>query len=230
MLVIYLSAIRVLREKKKPPDIFASLINPVVAQTLLLNMKNNRNGRSAILSEKDYAKIRREIRSPKYKLLFDIAWFTGERWGAILQLTKTDVYNSDGSPRNEITFKARTRKASPDGKRQTRQVPTHELLKEVLANYKHDSDGNYLFPCRDGSRPIKLRVVDTMLRSAVERAGLAVKGISTHSTRRSFITRLWLKGIDLLTIKRITGHKSYQVLEGYIEDNLNRIAEAINLL
>lgn len=193
-------------------------------------MKNNRNGKAAILSEKDYAKIRREIRSQKYKLLLDLAWFTGERWGSLLQLTKSDVYNADGSPRDEITFKARTRKASPDGKRQTRQVPTHELLKEVLANYKPIDNSIYLFPCKDGSQPIKLRVLDTIFRNAVERAGLSAKGISTHSTRRTFITRLWEKGIDLLTIKRITGHKSYQVLEGYIEDNTNRIAGAINLL
>lgn len=193
-------------------------------------MKNNRNGKSAILSEKDYARIRKEIRSAKYKLLFDLAWFTGERWGALLQLTISDVYNVDGTPRSEITFKARTRKASPDGKRQTRQVPCHETLKEVLANYKPSSDSIYLFPCKDGSQPIKLRTIDIIFRKAVDNAGLTAKGISTHSTRRTFITRLWERGIDLLTIKRITGHKSYQVLEGYIEDNTNRIAGAINLL
>lgn len=193
-------------------------------------MKNNRNGKSAILSEKDYAKIRREIRSAKYKLLLDIAWYTGERWGAILQLEKLDVYDTNGVPRSEITFKARTRKATPDGKRQTRQVPTHETLREVLANYKPDNDSIYLFPCRDGSCPIKLRVLDTIFRNAVDRAGLAAKGISTHSTRRTFITRLWEKGADLLTIKQITGHKSYQVLEGYIEKSNSRIIGAINLL
>lgn len=193
-------------------------------------MKNNRNGKAAILSEKDYAKIRRELRSPKYKLLLDLAWFTGERWGALLQLTKSDVYNNNCTPRDSITFKARTRKASPDGKRETRQVPTHELLKEVLANYEPRTDTIYLFPCKDGTKPIKLRVIDEIFRNAVERAGLTAKGISTHSTRRTFITRLWEKGIDLLTIKRITGHKSYQVLEGYIAENDNRIIGAINLL
>lgn len=193
-------------------------------------MKNNRNGRSAILTEKDYAKIRREFRSEKYRLLFDIAWFTGERWGALLQLEKLDVYDTKGNPRNEITFKARTRKASPDGKRQTRQVPTHELLKEVLKNYKSDNDSIYLFPCKDGTQPIKLRILDSIFRNTVERAGLTAKGISTHSTRRTFITRLWEKGVDMLTIKRITGHKSYQVLEGYIEENTDRITGAINLL
>nr|MCC5640549.1 site-specific integrase [Nostoc sp. CHAB 5844] len=92
-------------------------------------MKNNRNGQAAILTETDYSKIRRHIKSQKYKLLFDLAWYTGERWGALVQLSVEDVYNSDGTPREYINFRARTRKASPDGKRKTRQVPVHPVLR-----------------------------------------------------------------------------------------------------
>ncbi|MDJ0800177.1 MAG: tyrosine-type recombinase/integrase [Calothrix sp. MO_167.B12] len=193
-------------------------------------MKNNRNGKAAIINEREYAKIRKEIVSAKYRLLLDLAWFTGERWGALLQLEVSDVFNDDGSPRKFITFKARTRKASPDGKRETRQVPTHETLQELLTAYKLPKDNKFLFPNRAGDSTLKLRVADKIFRTAVEKAGLGTKGISTHSTRRSFITRLWKKGVDMFSIKQITGHKSYQVLERYIEDDTNRIQEAINLL
>ncbi|MDJ0737669.1 MAG: hypothetical protein QNJ47_27040 [Nostocaceae cyanobacterium] len=75
-------------------------------------MKVNRNGQTAILTDADYAKIRRQFRSDKYRLLFDLAWYTGERWGALIQLEVEDVYQSNGEPREEITFKARTRKAA----------------------------------------------------------------------------------------------------------------------
>lgn len=193
-------------------------------------MKNNRNGKAGIINEREYAKIRKEIRSAKYKLLFDLAWFTGERWGALLKLEASDVFDSDGTPRDCITFKARTRKASPDGKRQTRQIPTNETLKEILKAYKVPEGQKYLFPNQAGDAPLGLRFADKILRMAVDRAGLSAKGISTHSTRRSFITRLWKKGADMLTIKRITGHKSYQVLEGYIEEDPERISQTINLL
>ncbi len=44
-------------------------------------MKNNRHGQAALITEFEYVKIRSKIDKPKYKLLFDIAKFTGERWG-----------------------------------------------------------------------------------------------------------------------------------------------------
>jgi integrase/recombinase XerD len=191
-------------------------------------MKNNRNGQAAILSELDYSKIRKQIRSRKYKLLLDIAWHTGERWGAIVQLRIEDVYYSDGTPRKYITFRARTRKAGPNGQRKTRQVPVHPVLCESLKSYSPESDSDWLFPCREEDAPIGLRWADMILRAAVEKAGLDAKGISTHSTRRTFITSLSKKGIGLATIKKITGHTDLKVLAAYIEvsdeDVINAIA------
>ncbi|MEH2461135.1 MAG: tyrosine-type recombinase/integrase [Nostoc sp.] len=58
---------------------------------------------------------------------------------------------------------------------------------------------------------------DEILRTAVDIAGLCTKGISTHSTRRSFITNLANKGVNLATIKKITGHTDLKVLSRYIE-------------
>ncbi len=203
-------------------------INPVLAKNN--KMKNNRNGKAAILKPQEYASIRKAIKSEKYKLLLDIAWFTGERWGAIIQLEILDIYDEDGKVRDFITFKAETRKASPDGKRKTRQVPTHDTLREILINYKVTQENKFLFPNRLGNKPMGFRYADRVLRTAVEKVGLSSKGISTHSTRRSFITLLWEKGVDLKTIKSITGHQSFEVLEGYIQDNPQRTRSAINLI
>ena len=193
-------------------------------------MKNNRNGQASILSNADYSKIRSQIISQKYKLLLDIAWHTGERWGAIVQLGIEDVYYSSGTPREYITFRARTRKASPDGKRKTRQVPVHPVLRESLQSYKFESDCGWLFPKREEDGPISLRWADMILRSAVGKAGLDAKGISTHSTRRSFITNLAKKGIGLATIKKITGHTDLKVLGAYIEISDEEVINAIATL
>lgn len=194
------------------------------------NMKNNRHGKAAVLKPQEYVKIRKAIKSEKYKLLLDIAWYTGERWGAILQLEISDIYDESGKVRDFITFKAETRKASPNGTRKTRQVPTHDTLSAVLTNYKVSTQSKFLFPNRTGNKPMDLRYADKILRKAVETVGLSSKGISTHSSRRSFITQLWEKGADLKTIKNITGHKSFEVLEGYIQDNPQRTRAVINLL
>lgn len=192
-------------------------------------MKNNRNGQSAILTETDYSKIRRHIKSQKYKLLLDLAWYTGERWGALIKLTIADVYNSDGTPREYINFRARTRKATPDGKRKTRQVPVHPVLRDSLTSYQPEQ-GAWLFPDRSGDEPISLRWADMILRSAVDKAGLTAKGISTHSTRRTFITKLAKKGVSLATIKKATGHTDLKVLSRYIEVSDDEVREAIATL
>jgi integrase/recombinase XerD len=191
-------------------------------------MKNNRSGQSALISDAEYSKIRRQLKSAKYKLLLDLAWYTGERWGALVKLRIEDCYNSDGTPREYINFRATTRKASPDGKRKTRQVPIHPVLQESLAAYTGESSSGFLFPNREGDKPISLRWADRILRTAVERANLTAKGISTHSTRRSFITKLHRNGADLYTIKQITGHQDFKSLEKYVEISADRIKGAIN--
>ncbi len=193
-------------------------------------MKTDRHGQACILSDFEYSKIRKQIKSKKYKLLLDLAWYTGQRWGALVQLRVDDCYQSDGSARDYINFRARTRKASPDGKRATRQVPMHPVLAESLRNYKSDSNSLWLFSDRSGEKPITLRWADKILRSAAEKAGLAAKGISTHSTRRSFITKLHRNGTDLYTIKKITGHKDFRALERYVEIDNDRVKGAIAAL
>ncbi|BAZ50135.1 integrase family protein [Nostoc sp. NIES-4103] len=193
-------------------------------------MKNNRHGQSSVITDEDYCKIRKKINTPKYKLLLDLAWYTGERWGALVQLKVEDCYNSDGTPRQEITFRANTRKAAPDGKRQTRQLPVHEVLFTSLSNYQPETNSVWLFPDRDGEGYISLRWADKILRKAIEKCGLDAKGISTHSTRRSFITKLHKNGTDLYTIQKITGHRDLKALGRYVEIDIDRVKGAIATL
>ncbi|MGB6302089.1 MAG: tyrosine-type recombinase/integrase [Rivularia sp. (in: cyanobacteria)] len=193
-------------------------------------MKNNKCGQAPVLTEIEFSKIRKQIRSKNYKLLFDLAWYSGERWGALCKLRTEDCYEKDGSVRGYLTFRAATRKAAPDGKRKTRQVPIHPVLKEALGNYKPAADSQYLFPNREGDKPITLRWADEVLRSAVERAGLLAKGISTHSTRRTFITKLHRNGCDIYTIQKITGHQDLKALGHYIDIDADVVKGAIEAL
>jgi len=63
-------------------------------------LKTDRHGQASILSDSDYSKIRKQIKSKKYKLLLDLAWYTGERWGALVQLRVEDCYLPDASPKD----------------------------------------------------------------------------------------------------------------------------------
>ncbi|MHC5724005.1 MAG: tyrosine-type recombinase/integrase, partial [Nostoc sp.] len=119
---------------------------------------------------------------------------------------------------------------SPDGKRKTRQVPVHPVLAQCLPTYQPEINSVYLFSDRSGDKPITLRWADMILRAAVEKAGLTAKGISTHSTRRTFITTLSKRGVSLTTIQKATGHTDLKVLSRYIDVTDDDVKNAIATL
>jgi integrase/recombinase XerD len=189
-------------------------------------MKNNRNGKASIITDSEYLKIRAKIITLKYKILLDLAWYTGERWGALVQLRVSDVYGPNG-PHCMITFRSVSRKKRPDGSADTRQVPTHPVLYASLRTYTPDNNSVWMFPGRDGSKPLGWRQAYEILRAALERCGMSAKGVTTHSTRRTFITKLHRNGVSPATIRRITGHREYKSLDQYIEIDSNEIKGAI---
>lgn len=194
-------------------------------------MKNNRNGKASVISDADYIKIRKFLKSKRYRLLLDVARFTGERWGAIVQLLVTDVMDAEGKILSHITFRAVTRKASSKGAKHTRQVAVHPELKESFEANPPRLFQVWLFesPMKP-NEPITLRAADLMLRAALKLARLEHKGYSTHSTRCTFITKLWERGVDLHTIQLLTGHQDLKSLVGYIHADPDRVARAIALL
>lgn len=193
-------------------------------------MKNNRHGKAAILSKEDYSKIRKQVRSKKYKLLIDIAWFTGERIGALCQLKISDCYDDNLQPRDYINFQARTRKATPSGKQRTRQIKAHSILIEALQGYNPNLDCEYIFHNRSGEKHITPRCADKILRSAIERAGLEAKGISWHSFRRTFATRLHKAGVSIFVISKMLGHSNVRTTQEYIDVFEDQIEGAIEAL
>lgn len=188
-------------------------------------MKIDRHGKAEFLSPEYCKLIREHLPTPRDRLIFAIALYTGERWGAIIQLDVKYVYKDakNSIPQDEITFTAATRK----GKRDTRQVFVHPALKELLLAYQPPLQG-WLFPSpHNPEQPIDFSTADKMLRQVLERAGLSDKGISTHSTRLTFITTLHEQGYDLHTIQQLTGHRSLSTLAGYIKPNGDRLKKAI---
>jgi integrase/recombinase XerD len=196
--------------------------------------KNHRHGQAEILTDQDYTKILKELQNPKHRLFLQLARFTGERWGAIIQLKVLDVYSCPdrGELRKTVCFRASTRKASPKGRRVTREVPIHPHLALLLQAYcLLVPAGEWLFPdYRHPDRHMSFQNADQFFRAALDRAGLGDKGISSHSTRRTFITRLSESGVALPIIQKITGHRSLQHLQRYIEVSDRQVANALSRL
>jgi integrase/recombinase XerD len=179
--------------------------------------KNNRKGKAAVITNAEYSKIRQQILRDKYKLLLDLGWFTGERWGALVQLKVADVYQEPGKAKTDIIFPAIIRKHRPDGSADTTEIPVHDILKESLERYKPQTQSEWLFPSRCGTKPICWKNAYNILMAAVEKAGYEAKGIATHTMRRSFVNRLRKNGIPKETIRTFTGHRDNKGLDPYFE-------------
>ncbi|BCL34245.1 hypothetical protein NSMS1_06920 [Nostoc sp. MS1] len=191
--------------------------------------KINRKGKAAVISNDEYSKLRKQIKTQKYKLLLDLAWYTGERWGALIKLKVSDVYDSRGRPKAILIFPSIIRKHRPDGTAESVEIPVHDNLRESLERFE-PGESEWLFPSRCGTKPICLRNAYDILKRAVERSGMSAKGISTHSTRRSLVNRLRKNGTSKSVIRKITGHRDDKGLDPYIDIDIDEVKGAIATL
>ena len=53
------------------------------------------------------------------------------------------------------------------------------------------------------------------------------KDASSHTGRRSLITKLAYSGIDLNSVRQIAGHSSISTTQRYIDDNPHKIADIL---
>ncbi len=185
------------------------------------------NGKASVWTDEDLLRLLSLdliAQHPDRVLMMAILRYTGERIGAVLQLRVADCYDGK-KPRKEILFRKRNRK----GLVQAREV----MVCHKLADYLNDfspSEADYLFPSPVKiGQPITYSNVWRWLNLALQKVELSSAGYSTHSFRRTFTTKL-SKKLPLAELQELTGHKSLDVLRGYIEPDEQAISDAINSL
>ncbi|EKD09224.1 tyrosine-type recombinase/integrase [Limnospira platensis] len=193
-------------------------------------MKKNRIGQASIIPDAIAYRIQKQCKYDWQRTLLAILMYTGERVGAVRLLRIPDVYVSSASRvvLPEITFRSETRKRAGGKDGGVRQVPISQQLREILGTYRIGG-GEFLFPSpSDISKPVTVQAIDKFHRSAIARLGLESEGYSLHSYRRTFITKLYNKGVNTRTIMAITGHKSMSSLQRYIDADPQKIRDAID--
>jgi site-specific recombinase XerD len=90
-----------------------------------------------------------------------------------------------------------------------RLVPlSPRLLDELRAYWKLVRPARWLFPGGASDRPIAPTTVQKSCKRAAREAGIA-KRVTPHVLRHSYATGLMEAGVDLLTISRLLGHRSF---------------------
>ncbi len=79
------------------------------------------------------------------------------------------------------------------------------LLEELRAYWREYRPALWLFPARDGKRPMDTSTAQKFYYAAKRQAGITKRG-GIHALRHAFATHLLEAGTDLHTIQRLLGH------------------------
>ncbi len=89
------------------------------------------------------------------------------------------------------------------------------LLEELRAYWRAYRPAVWLFPARDGKRPMDVSTAQKFYYAAKQRAGIAKRG-GIHALRHAFATHLLEAGTDLHTIQRLLGHGDIRTTMRYL--------------
>ena len=88
-------------------------------------------------------------------------------------------------------------------------------LTELRKYWKEIRPPEYLFPGKTFKVPLSSTTIQKTCKAAVQKAGL-LKNVTPHTLRHSCATGLLEAGVDLLTISRLLGHKSFSTTMKYL--------------
>jgi len=143
----------------------------------------------------------------------------GLRVGELAALMVADVVNVNGIIRDQMILKPHQTKGD-----QQRMVYLNEKLKSDLAEYVINADRSaYLFASqkRDHFTANTLQAVITSLYIRV-----GFNDCSSHTGRRSFITKLASAGVGARVLQELAGHRNLATTQRYIDvtENMKKLA------
>lgn len=189
-------------------------------------VKIDRHGKAKVLSPEEIGRLFTDgLTTVRDRTLGAVMLYTGCRVNEAVTLKIKDVYNSQGRIRAELII----RKGNSKGKLATRSIPILEELRHFLATYKPtNSRDGFLFPGRWGRGHLHSEYASLIFREACERVD--IEGASTHSCRRTALTFMSNAGIPLRVIQEISGHRSLEQLQHYLEVEPSQVRGAIAAL
>ena len=141
------------------------------------------------------------------------------------ELVGLDIANIDLDGKH-ITIKAK------GGRRETRFVGSdlRRLLRKYLRR-RHDmaTHSTALFLSNRSTR-ISTRQVQARFKLWLQWAGIDRPGLSVHSLRHTFGTRLYRKTKDLVLVGKAMGHKTIEATRIYVHEDTDALEDALELL
>ena len=192
-------------------------------------MKIDRHGRAKILTTAEIQRLFSEGFAdnpyPKRdRALFGICLYTACRINEACTLKTKDVYLGKGKVREQLII----RKNRTKGKLATRTIPIIEDLRLLLLDYFPQPRSYNLFSGRGGKGHLNSDYAAQILKNSCTKLGIT--GVSTHSFRRTALTQMSNAGIPLRVIQEISGHRTLDELQKYLEVSEAQVRGAISSL
>ena len=185
-----------------------------------------------ILTKAEYRRVMHVIDAHRHavrnRTMFALSFYAGLRACEIAGLKVGDVYDEDGNVRNTLYLESEQTKGS-----EQQQVIVSKQLQKQLAVYAKEYSAHtkqstvpLLFSGKGGG--FSAQTVINLFSRFYSKAGL--KGASSHSGRRQFLTELGDKGVNARVIQALARHKHLSTTQRYIDYNESKLRRAVELM
>jgi len=103
------------------------------------------------------------------------------------------------------------------------------LLPELRCYYRQYRPRTYLFEGKKAGTPLSTETIQKVFKGAKESAGIKKKA-TVHTLRHCFATHLMENGVDVITIRKLLGHRSLQTTLRYIRIRQEHIRTVVSPL
>jgi integrase/recombinase XerD len=165
-----------------------------------------------ILSREEVWRLIDAASSAKHRLLLATTYAAGLRVSEVVALKVSDI-----DP-ERLTIRVEHGKGGKD-----RYVPLADRLLVELRRYWHGvPPTHWVFPNRQGTRPIDITVAQKIYMLTKLRAGIRKQG-GIHTLRHAYATHLLEAGTDLHTVQRLLGHRQISTTMRYFHLSQGRV-------
>lgn len=196
----------------------------------VLSKGSNSMKQAQVLSDKDckrvMAQVARSAFPERNRCAMQLSWLAGMRVGEIAALRVGDVVDAEGRVREQIQLSAAQTKGS-SARTVLLNAQAQAELSIFLQTLKRPEPTDPLFRSRVGKRFSANSLCQVFLR-IYDSAGL--DRATSHSGRRTFITALAHKGVNVRVLAALAGHRSIATTQRYIELNENVLRAAVELI
>jgi integrase/recombinase XerD len=171
-----------------------------------------------------YCRSRRHPIRDETVILF--SFYAGLRAKELATLKRSDVFDEDRNVREQFILSVAQSKGG-----KTRTVYINQRLRRALAEYtaglKPSDLSRPLFESQKGGH-FSANTMCQLFLDIYKAVGL--KDASSHSGRRTYITRLANKGVGVRLLAELAGHSHISTTQRYIDVNSEQLSAAVELL